>query len=168
MGLYRSVEIDFGPAYLFWVLIFALNLYSWSAFACVGTTSCFHITKEYAIFCFWKTLRHFWNRLLLLKENNPKPMVLPCYCTKGTANSDNCQGSHFRTYITWRTLCFLNAWSGILVRLLFWSKLKENKNLDFRWRMTSKVMSKLRTNVNNRKASTRWMMLMIQLLRTLL
>ena len=78
------------------------------------------------------------------------------------------KGSHFRTYITRREFWFLNAWSGILVRLLFWSKLKENKNLDFRWRMTSKVMSKLRTNVNNRKASTRWMMLMIQLLRTLL
>ena len=78
------------------------------------------------------------------------------------------KGSHFRTYITSRAFWFLNAWSGILVRLLFWSKLKENKNLNFRWRMTSKVMSKLRTNVNNRKASTRWMMLTIQLLRTLL
>ena len=96
-------------------------------------------------------------------------MVLPCYCTKGTANRViSAQGSHFRTYITWRPLCFLNAWSGILVRLLLWSKLKENKNLDFSWRMTRKVMSKLRTNVNNRKASTRWMMIMIQLLRTFL
>ena len=77
------------------------------------------------------------------------------------------KGSHFRTYITSRDLWFLNAWSGILVRLLFWSKLKENENLDFRVNnMTSKVMSKLRTNVNNRKAPTRWMMLMIQLLRT--
>ena len=77
------------------------------------------------------------------------------------------KGSHFRTYIARRSLCFLNAWSGILVKLLFWSRLKENKNLNFRWRMTCKAMSKLRTNFNNRKASTRWMMLMIQLLRTL-
>ena len=77
------------------------------------------------------------------------------------------KGSHFRTYINRRSLCFLNAWSGILVKLLFWSRLKENKNLNFRWRMTCKAMSKLRTNFNNRKASTRWMMLMIQLLRTL-
>ena len=61
MGLYYTVEIEFGPAhimYVFWAFFFALNLYSWLVFACVGTASCFHITEEYAIFWFWKTLGH--------------------------------------------------------------------------------------------------------------